>query len=347
LFVLALALGCGETESSGNGDDDGGSSMGGNAGSGGSGGTGGSAGEGGSGGTPVVLTCDFETAEDLCPSEDECRIVEAWRGSCDSPSFGKVGMQVGATSDAIYLGATAWDATRVWRFDAAGSEDIEIPLALEASPLAFAVAADDTLYVLGDETSAEEGEYPGELTLVKVGAEGSERSTVFDRDDRYVSYYDLALDPHSVPHVWFSSRPPEEQSLARLDSAGDWQIEPITHPGNDWERYSLSDSGKVVVFGLDSGAGTEYQLVARYDGNDTQLGTNFSSAPPRYRPIDPPVPLEASETTLDYAAIIQTEDALRVAWAADDESSEVTLPGSAIPEYQCDRGFIFDVAVLF
>jgi hypothetical protein len=58
----------------------------------------------------------------------------------------------------------------------------------------------------------------------------------------------------------------------------------------------------------------------------------------RYRPLDPPVPLEQA-TMLRYAAVLQHSDHLEVAWAVEGATETATLPGTAQPVYACASGF--------
>lgn len=326
------------------------------AGAGGSGGTGGSGGNGGGGGstggsagensagaggdgsgeTPVaceVATGDHTTCDGPCPIDWDYTV------SCDDDSFGVLGLQAAATSERIFMGATSWDDTVVWSFDAeAGARLRDFPLALNTSPIAFAVGADDTLYALGDETSGGPG-YDGGLSLVAIKGSSLEKTTVFDNPDRYTSYRDLALDGDEVPHVWFDSAPQNDEiSLSRQNQDGTWTGDVIATTRSGYERYSLSDIGKPVAFNLErSNNSAMDQLVVRYAGEDETVGAPFaSSGLPRYRPIDPAVPLQ-DETPLDYAAIIEHEGGLRIMWSsAGAQSAQEIAVASA--EAECDVG---------
>lgn len=314
------------------------------------GGSSGAGGEGPSGGGDggIDLTppnCDVSAvSHDACEPASGCPIDEDYEISCDNRYFGQLGLQVAKSSDGLFMGAASWENLIVWSFDGeSGTELQNFPLDQDDSPLAFAVDASSTLYVLGDESvyDFQTQHASGGLSLVTVAGEQIEESLLGDADGPYLSFYDLALDPDGVPHVWFVSGSPDEQSVATPNGDGSWSREVVEHPGIDWERFTLSDSGELVSFGLATPDDFSYQLVARLRGADQNLGspvrTVGSSGAPRYRPLDPPVPLEQA-TMLRYAAVVQHPDHIEVAWATDEATGMAALPGTAEPEYQCSAG---------
>jgi hypothetical protein len=270
--------------------------------------------------------------------ESACPIDEDYEISCDNRSFGQLGLQVAKSSDGLFMGAASWENLIVWSFDGTtGSELQNFPLDQDDSAIAFSVDADGTLYVLGDESvvDLETLESAGGLALVTVQGEQIEESLMGDSNGRYLSFFDLALDPAGVPHVWFS---PNAHSVATPDGDGGWTREAVKHPGIDWERFTLSDAGELVSFGLATPDDFSHQVVAHLEGVDQDLGspvdTSGNSSTPRYRPLDPPVPLEEA-TLLRYAAVIQHSDHVEVAWATEAEARTAVLPGTAKPEYGC------------
>ncbi|HEY3499108.1 MAG TPA: hypothetical protein VGK73_30670, partial [Polyangiaceae bacterium] len=79
----------------------------------------GASGSGGGGGEPEPARCVTAPGdhEEACTNSASCTIVWDWLMTCEDPALGALGFQVAATSEAAFVGASAWEDTRLWALD--------------------------------------------------------------------------------------------------------------------------------------------------------------------------------------------------------------------------------------
>lgn len=313
---------------------------------GGGNGAGGNGGNGGDGGAPTA-TCTSRAGSALANcDESPCPLIGDVELACtpDDPedfnSFAALDVRVVTNSTTTYVGATDWNFTDLFEMDADSASAVDgFSLDLDATELALGMDDNGKWFAAGDETKAPD--YEGGLALVEPDGNVIREELVFDADDKYVGMIDFAASNDGAPHLWFNSNPPYGRSHATRDADGIWTTTDAVVPsGTDWPRFVLGSDGAPVAFGM-AESGNAYQVSVRDGGQDKAFGSAVADGgAPHYRPIGAPLP--ASDTPLTrYAAVIQHDAGLRVAWPEADSFGETAIPDSAIPNYSCSVGFDF------
>ena len=307
-------------------------------------GVGGGAGEGGAGGS-IEVTCSSQPGDHTaaCPSARGCPIVVDREIVCTDPQFAKLGQRALTTPEASYVSVTAWDFTALFEVSADDARELEaFPLDPDVGRIALAVDATGTLAAVTDETQG--NDYQGGLSFTSMSGDQFSDESVFDQTDRYVPFSDFAFDRDGVAHVWYSSNPPAERSVARRAANGSWSHEVATSPGVDWFRFAIGTDNQPVAFGFAeaSGVGNSWQLFARVGSEERALGSAVDgSGPLRYRPLGMPMPPPVA-LGIAYGAVIQHEENLVFAWPTDTGYLETIVAGTALPSYTCALGFDFE-----
>lgn len=300
---------------------------------------------------PPLGTCTSAPGDHAaaCPA-DACPITEDVVLQCSDTLFATHALSVAPSSETTYVSVTnsssLYDqaATRLFTVSAAAGKPIDnFPLHVRKGPLALAVAADGTLYTAGDETFEKHNDDPSGPSWILSGgfAVATQKGGVFTRSDVFVNmddwtpFVDMDVAPDGKPSLWLELknsngvRPP---ARATLGAGGKWSVEKVAWPGMPPSaHFGLATDGAPLGFGILT-TGDNAQILVHAGAQDIALGPAQSSYS-RILPIQ--VPTHPAAGIAPYAAVIQDNDGLRVAWPTGSTYAETKLEGTAEIALKC------------
>ncbi|WP_437277452.1 hypothetical protein WME90_40385 [Sorangium sp. So ce375] len=328
LAGLSLTLGCqGETRVPA-----------GTGGGGGAGGEGGAGGQGGAGGGPETCASQRGDHGDACPADAPCAITLDVEVTCTAFDFAAGAVRAVPAAGATYLVTTSNAPTRLFELDDDGATQRDFDV--QSNSVSVALSPDGRAYAAADETVGGLDGYPGGVVFLPLGGGATEKQPVFDRDDKYVSVLDVAVDSQGEPHIWIITDAPESYGHATRTTGGAWDVAPASRPsGTGWTRFALAPDGAPLSFGMVEAPSSSWQIKVLDGTTERLLGAPVSATfSLDYEPVPPPQPA-AQATIPRFAAVVQHPDGLRLASAGEgDGFDEVAIPGTATPTYGCAYG---------
>ncbi|MFY0532554.1 hypothetical protein [Nannocystis pusilla] len=291
---------------------------------------------------PPPPACDVQVfpgdhAAAVCPS-GTCPISADVELRCGDLYFGGPGVRVAPTPDVTWVATASASDSMLFRVSADSAQRVTLPARFAYSTIHLAAGPGGDLHVAA--------EVPGmldpadaDIAYVAEAHEWAEETAHVGIAGEPLAGFQVL--PDGRPHIWHFGEGPEDFRELVRDDQGTWTSTPVAFPigGYGTPKFGRDAKGRLLAADMRK-EDTLYWLDVEVDGAVQRLGKNFNSSDGQHYFLVPsaqPTPPAGAP----FAALIQDDALLEVAWPVDDETSAAAqLPGFALLESMCE-GSVF------
>ncbi|WAS95276.1 hypothetical protein [Nannocystis punicea] len=287
---------------------------------------------------PPPPACDVQVfpgdhAAAVCPS-GQCPISADVELRCADFDFGSPGVRVAPTPDVTWVATASGSDSMLFRVTSDSAQRVTLPARFARSTIHLAAGPGGDLHVAAEVRGMIDPIDADIAYLAETNDWTEETAHVGMAGEPLAGFQVL---PDGRPHIWhFGDGPDDFRELVR-DDQGAWTGTPVAFPAGGYgtPKFGRDAGGRLLAADMRKDD-TLYWLDVEVDGAVQRLGKNFNSSDWQHYFLVPsaqPTPPVGAP----FAALIQDENLLEVAWPIDDETSAAAqLSGFELLEGQCE-----------